>query len=128
MRSFVTLALFAVVATSALRVHDDAKGDSTDKKETHTDAEVKVGTFAFKKAADGDRISAGNNATTPYEVPLAEKIQDKRQIDAITDKWEHSTKVLNDAIAGEKKAKEDAEGKKEAKVEEKKGKEEKKAL
>ena len=118
MRSFVTLALFAIVATSALRVSEEPK-----KAEKSTDEEVKVGKFAFKKAADGDRISAGNNATTPYEVPLAEKIQDKRQIDAITDKWEHSTKVLNDAIAGEKKAKEDAEGKKEAKVEEKKGKE-----
>ena len=77
MRSFVNLALFAVVATSALRINDDgAKGDSTEKKETHTDAEVSVGKFAFKMAAEADRIGAGHNVTTKYEVPKAEKIQD----------------------------------------------------
>ena len=130
MRSFVTLALFAIVATNAIRVTEEPKtGDSTEKKEAHTDAEVKVGKFSFGKAAEADAITQGNKAGVPYEKPLAEKIQDKAQADAIADKVAHSDAVLKNAIAGEKAAKDPKDVKKEgaedAKKEEKK--EEKKA-
>ena len=92
MRSFVTLALFAVVATSALRIVEEpaTKGDSTEKKEAHTDAEISVGKFAYKQEAGALARGQGNLPGVPYEKPLAEKIQDKAQADAIADKLKHS--------------------------------------
>ena len=126
MRSFVTLALFAIVATNAIRVSEDP---AAEKKEAHTDGEVKVGKFAFNKAAEGDAIKQGNKAGVPYEKPNAEKIQEKAQADAIADKLKHSQEVLDAATKAEKAAKDPKDVKKEgaedAKKEEKK--EEKKA-
>ena len=54
MRSFVKIALFAVVATNAIRISDD-----TDKvvKET-TKEEVDVGKFAYKMAGPDTKSKA----------------------------------------------------------------------
>ena len=70
MRSFVQIALFAVVAINAIKINDD-----TYVTEETTQEEISVGKFAFKKADEADRMKQ-TNITTPYTKPNSEKIQE----------------------------------------------------
>ena len=75
MKSFVKIALFAIVATNAIRINKDDPADKEKGDKGIVSAEEEaVGKFAFKKAGEADRISQSNNATTPYEKPKSEII------------------------------------------------------
>ena len=52
MRSFVQIALFAIVATNAIRISDDGQVKETTKEE------VEVGKFAYKMAGPDTKSKA----------------------------------------------------------------------
>ena len=123
MRSFVTLALIALVAVNAVRITEEPAGG--EKKEVQSEEEVKVGKFAFNKASEADRISQGRRVGDPYVKPLEEIVQEKAQADAIKDKLDHSDAVWKNAQDVTKAAKDAKDEKKEKKEDD--AKEEKKA-
>ena len=49
MKSFVKIALFAIVAVNAIKISDDTKGETKVTQET-TEKEIAVGKFAYKMA------------------------------------------------------------------------------
>ena len=112
MRVIALIALFAV-ATNAIVINDEPKTDAEKGVAVHTEEEEKVGKFAFKAAAEGDRISQGRNATTAYVKPLDEVIQEQAQADAIKAKQDHSAAVWKNAQDVTKAAKDPKDLKKE---------------
>ena len=76
MKSFVKIALFAIVAANAIRINKDDPADSDKKEKGITSAEEEaVGKFAFKKADEADRIKQ-TNITTPYVKPKSQTISE----------------------------------------------------
>ena len=75
MRSFVKIALFAVVAVNAIKINDDTKDKQEKVTKETTKEEIEVGKWAFKKADEADRIKQ-TNITTPYVKPKSEKISE----------------------------------------------------
>ena len=74
MKSFVKIALFAIVAANAIRINKDDPADAEKKEKGITSAEEEsAGKFAFTKADEADRIKQ-INITTPYVKPKSEKI------------------------------------------------------